>query len=254
MGKPIGKTHVFLPDPQVRLDCPTNHLEAAGNLIVDIRPDVWVVGGDFWDMPSLSSYDFGTIAGEGARYVEDIEAGNVAMDLMLKPLRQFQKTKAGANYKPRMIFIMGNHEQRIQRHMEKNPFLDGALGNDLNLKGWRVYKFLEMAEVDGIFYSHYFYNPMTGKPYGGTSQNILNKVGISFTMGHVQKLDYARKDLPNGRVLNGLVAGAFYQHDERYKGPQGNHHWRGLVVKRNVCEGNYDLELWTLERVLKVYS
>jgi hypothetical protein len=252
--KKSGKTHLYIPDPQVRPGSPVNHLDAAGNMAVELKPDTIICGGDFWDMHSLSSYDQGTIAGEGSRYKDDIEAGNAAMDVLMYPIRKFQSTKSGKDYRPRMIFTLGNHENRILKHMQAHPFLEGVLGNDLNLRGWKVYKFLELAEADGVFYTHYFYSPMTGKSFGGTAQNVLSKVGISFTMGHVQKLDYARKDLPNGKVINGLIGGAFYQHDEVYKGPQGNHHWRGVVVKRDVKDGDYDLEVWNIERVLRVYG
>jgi hypothetical protein len=38
-----------------------------------------------------------------------------------------------------------------------------------------------------------------------------------------------------------LVAGSFYQHDEDYKGPQGNDHWRGIVVLNEVEDGDYNI-------------
>lgn len=246
---------MVIPDTQNKPGTPVNHLEAAGQMVVELRPDVLINLADWWDMPSLSSYDEGTIAREGVRYADDIRSGNTAMDIFLAPLKKFQATKLGRDYNPRKIFVIGNHEFRILRHAEAHPYLERMLSYaDLNLKDWFVYPFLGLAEADGIYYSHYFANPMSGKPYGGTIQNMLSKIGMSFTMGHVQKLSYDRKDLPNGAVLNGLIAGAFYQHDEAYKGPQGNHHWRGLVYKHNVHQGNYDLETWSLDRVLKTYG
>ena len=36
-----------------------------------------------------------------------------------------------------------------------------------------------------------------------------------------------------------ICAGACYTDDEHYKGPQGNYHWRGLIVKHNVINGAY---------------
>jgi hypothetical protein len=42
-------------------------------------------------------------------------------------------------------------------------------------------------------------------------------------------------------VQRGLIVGSYYQHDEDYKGPQGNHHWRGIIVKHEVRDGNYDM-------------
>jgi hypothetical protein len=58
-------------------------------------------------------------------------------------------------------------------------------------------------------------------------------------MGHVQGLQMATETTNNGRKIWGLVAGSFYMHDEEYKGPQANDHWRGLVLKHNVKDGDY---------------
>jgi len=58
---------MFIPDSQVRPGESTNYLAAIGQYIVDKKPDVVVCAGDFWDFPSLSSYDKGKTAFEGRR-------------------------------------------------------------------------------------------------------------------------------------------------------------------------------------------
>jgi hypothetical protein len=50
------------------------------------------------------------------------------------------------------------------------------------------------------------------------------------------------------------VAGAFYQHDEEYAGPQGNHYWRGIVYKHEVRDGDYDLMELSLPYLLRAWS
>lgn len=154
------------------------------------------------------------------------------------------------------VHLTGNC--RITRHVDANPELHGFLSMDsLRYKdfGWEVYDFLEPAVVDGVTYCHFMANPMTGKPYGGSTLNILKQVGESFTMGHKQTLDVATRFLPSsGRQQWGVIAGAFYQHDEDYKGPQGNKHWRGIIHKRRVTEGSYDPEIISLERLKYLYG
>jgi len=246
------REHIFIPDPQCTPGVPLDHLTALGNYIVEKRPDVIIHAGDHWDMHSLSSYDKGTKRAEGARYQNDIDVGIEGMDLLFAPIKKYNKGRR-RKYKPRLIFTMGNHEERIMRHVNANPSLFGKLSyDDLKLKeyGWEVYDFLKIAEVDGISYSHYFYNPMSGKPWGGKASTMLNNVSFSFTMGHRQGKDQAEKHLANGRALRGLVAGSFYQHDEDYKGPQGNHHWRGVVYKHEVNNGSYDLMEVSLKYLL----
>jgi len=237
--------HLLIPDTQVKEGVPLHHLEALGNYIVEKRPDVIVHIGDHWDMPSLSSYDRGKKAMEGRRVIKDIDAGIRAMEILLAPLRRLQarqKKNKKRIYSPRMEFCIGNHEERIARHLESNPELDGSFGYEnlcLADFGWNVNPFLSPVLIDGISYAHYFYNPLSGRPYGGAINNKLNKVKSSFTMGHVQGLEIATETTNTGNKIWGLVAGSFYLHDETYKGPQGNDHWRGVVMKHNVNNGDY---------------
>ena len=77
---------LFIPDCQVKEGVPLDHLTWAGQAIVDYRPDVVVNGGDFADMPSLSSHDIkGSKYFEGLRYKKDIEAAKEAMKMLQCP-------------------------------------------------------------------------------------------------------------------------------------------------------------------------
>ena len=84
--KPV--THLVIPDTQVKPGVPTDNIRWIGQYIADTRPDVIVNLGDFWDMPSLSSYDKGKKTFEGRRYKADIKAGNDAFHLLDDPILQ----------------------------------------------------------------------------------------------------------------------------------------------------------------------
>ena len=214
---------------------PIDHLEAAGNYIVAHKPDVIIHLGDHWDMHLLSEYDRGKMAAEGADYQADIDAGNKGMDALMRPLRRAK------NYSPRKVFLIGNHEERILRHINANPILRNTIGyDDFNLKdhGWSVHQFHAPVPIDGVTYAHYFYNPNTGKAYSGHADNMLTKIGYTFTMGHQQGKKIAERSLGNGKTQRALVVGSFYQHDEEYRGPQANRHWRGGVMKHQVKDGD----------------
>ena len=259
----LRNTHLFLPDAQVKKGVPLQHLEALGNYIVEKQPDVIVNIGDFADMPSLSSYELpGSKKLEGARYEDDIESAKEAMKILLKPMKEFnkqQKKNKKAQYKPRMILTLGNHEHRIVRAIDKDPVkLEGVISiADLEYeKDWEVYPFLEIVDVDGVNYSHYFVNPssLTASPVGGTIDNKLRHLGCSFSMGHQQHRQYGSKYLMNGQEIHGLVCGSFYMHDEDYLGPQKNRqHWRGVVMKHEVENGTYDPMFVSLEFLLERY-
>jgi hypothetical protein len=241
------KRHLIIPDTQVAPGVPLDHFKWIGRAIMDYKPDVIVHLGDHWDFPSLSHWDRGKPKKmEGRRLKDDIEAGNKAMDILLKPLQS--KT-----YKPRLIFLYGNHEDRLTRQIDAFPQeLDGLVSfKDLNLKGWKAYPFLKPVIIDGVAYAHYFYNAMSGRAYGGTAHTKLKNIGCSFTMGHQQGKDYAERQLPTGQRQLGLVCGSCYLHDEEYLGPQAQNEWRGIVIKNDVRKGDYDimpLSLSYLER------
>ena len=250
--------HLLIPDTQVKEGVDLSHIEAMGQYIIDTKPEVIICIGDWWDMESLSAWDRGKLKFEGRRYMKDVEAGNKAMDMLLAPMKAYNKRRAinkKAQYRPRMVFTLGNHEYRIQRAVESSGEYEGLIGyHHLNLDDWEVYDFLDPVKIDGVHYSHYFANPMTGNPYGGMIDTRLKNIGYSFTQGHVQAFQYGRRDLTNGGVINGLVCGAFYSHDEDYKGYQGNNHFRGFVHKRNVQDGDYDMEVIRIQSLLEDYG
>jgi hypothetical protein len=250
---------VVIPDTQCRPGAPTDHLRWAGEYIAEKKPDVIVHLGDHWDFPSLSAWDKkGSKSTEGLRYMDDIDAGNEGLRLIDGPINERIATyKRGKRkrWRPRKVLLRGNHEDRLRRVVEDDPRLEGALcESHLESPGWEVHPFLNVVNIDGVRVSHYFYQPLTGRPYGGQSMDTLLKtVGHSFTMGHRQTLLMGRREAGD-RVHRGLIAGSYYLHDETFKGPQGNSHWRGLVVKHEVENGNYDMMEVSIQYLCRRYE
>lgn len=240
-------THFIIPDSQVKPDVDLSYLSWIGEYIVRKKPDVIVHLGDFFDLESLSSYDKGKKSAEGKRLNKDIDVGIEGMRALLTPLYNYQQEEIAiygkVKYKPRMVFLYGNHCNRLTRHVEANPELDGFLSlKDLRIEdfGWTTVPFLKPITLNGIAYCHYFPNEFTGKPLGGSALSMLKTLGTSFVQGHKQTLDHAVRHLPtNGKQQHGLVCGAAYSHNEEYKG-MNNAHWRGCVVAHRVNDGAYD--------------
>ena len=240
-SKAEGPTIVFLPDAQVKPGVDLTYLRCQGEYIAQKKPDVIVCAGDFADMESLSTYDKGKKSAEGKRVTKDIEAAIQGMIALLTPVKLAQACHP--EWRPRLVLTLGNHEQRIVRHVEANPELAGFLSYDsLRYKefGWEVYDYLVPVVVGGVTFIHFWPNAFTGKPLGGTAANILQKVGCSVVQGHKQTLDVATRTLHNGVQQWSIVAGASYDFDEDYKGFTGNCHYRGIVVMHNVKNGGFD--------------
>lgn len=224
---------LVIADTQCKPDEPLEYMSWIGKYIWDKKPDVVVHIGDHYDFPSLSSYDKGKKSFEGRRLKADIEAGNLGMKYLT---REFLRD----DYSPRMVFCMGNHEDRFDRLKNDVPELDGFVGTELLPlveMGWEVYPFLKPVDIEGIFFVHYLANPMTGKPYAGTALNQLKTVGKSFVVGHKQVLDIAIRNTLDGKQQIGIINGACYPFDESYKGFQGNSHFRGITMLHEVNDG-----------------
>lgn len=255
-----GSKILVIPDTQVKPGVPIDHMTWLGKYITEIRPDHIVHIGDNFDMPSLSSYDKGTGYAEGRRVCDDVKAGQKALDMLEAPIKALQNTQKRykkAVYTPHKHFFLGNHEERIARYANSNPALIGTVGYDmlgLEERGWEVYDYLEVGNIEGILFSHYFANPMTGKPYTGRAANLLPRIGKSFVMGHRQELDYTCRELVSGDRQFGLVAGAFYQHEEGYKGYQGNKHWRGVIVLNEANDGWADPMVISMDYLRRRYG
>lgn len=236
-----------IPDCQVKPGNDFKFLEAIGNYICEKKPDIVVNLGDFADMPSLSSYDVGKKSFEGRRYKTDIEASHEAMETLLGPLERFNqraKVQHRERYVPRRILCLGNHEARIERAVENDAKLEGVLStDDLKYKeyGWEVYPFLEVVVINNIAFSHYFTTGVMGRPCT-SAQMMLTKKHMSCIAGHQQGLQFATSYRADGHRITSIIAGSCYEHNEDYMGPQGNHHFRGVVMLNDVSgDGEFDI-------------
>jgi len=235
--------HLVIPDTQIKPNQSYEHMRWAARYAVATKPDVIVHLGDHWDMPSLSSYDVGKKSFEGRRYSADVKAGNDAMKLFTDTIKAEQKRLRKHKkriWKPRLIFTLGNHEQRIERAVENDAKLEGLMSyEDLNLKDWEVHPYLQPVLVDGVAYCHFFTSGVMGRPVTN-AKLLLQKKHMSCIMGHVQDRDIAFDRDASGKRMTALFAGIYYQHDEEYLNPQTNGSWSGLWMLNEVQDGAFD--------------
>ena len=201
-------------------------------------------------MESLSEYDKGKKCFEGRRYRKDIDAGNRGIELLDKHLHKLRGV--------RKVALLGNHEQRIERAIDRDGVLDGVIGYQdfaWEKHGWEVQPFLKICSIDGIWYSHYFHPANSPRAYGGRASSVLANVGNSFVMGHRPGRDVATRTLADGSEQIGLIYGSFYTHQEGFKGWQGNKaHWRGIVVLHECSDGGADPMPVSLDYLKRRYS
>lgn len=249
-----GSTHLIIPDSHSNPEHPNTRYDWIGHLINDIHPDVVIDIGDWFDMPSLCLYDKGKAVFEGRRYKRDIEHGIEAQDRLLSIVRK-SKLKF-----PRFVRTLGNHELRITKAVERDPqVLEGTISlNDLESSTykWEQYDFLHPIDIDGISYCHYFISGVLGKPIGGDNhaKMLLIKQLKSCTQGHSHLFDYCIRTDANGKRIQTCVVGSYLDYWSDWAGPQNKLWHNGVVIKRNVEDGHYDLQHISIERLREAYG
>lgn len=249
----MSSIHLVIPDSHARPNFDNDRYEWLAHLVNDIKPDVVVDIGDWFDMESLSSYDKGKKAFEGRRYKLDIEVGVEAQDKFLSIIKK-QKRKL-----PRFVRTLGNHENRINKMINMSPEFEGVLStNDFLSKeyGWEEIEFNVPIEIDGVHYAHHFPSGAMGKPIGGENigRMLLQKKHVSCTQGHSHLFDYAVRSTIDGRKIMGLSVGCYFDYQMDYAGPVNNLYDRGVCVKRNVEGGRYELQWISIEELKRKYG
>jgi hypothetical protein len=251
---PEGPCIASIGDMQVKPGINLSYAGRIGRYLAEKKPNRIINGGDFADMPSLSTYDApGSRGMEGARYKEDILSVQTAMRMFMEPIEQ-ERQKSGWN--PRLIMTLGNHEDRIDRAIKATPKLDGVIGlPDLHYEehGWEIYPFLQPVVVEGIAVAHYFCSGVMGRPVT-TAQALLNKKHMSCLAYHQQGRNLAYGMRGDGKEMTAIITGSCYEHDEGYLNPQTNSHFRGFYMLNDVVDGAFEEKAVSLRHLRRKYA
>jgi len=257
----MSKTHLIIPDSHANPDYRNDRYDWIGKLILDLKPDVLVNIGDTADMASLSAYDKGKASFHGKNYEKDIVAHLDAQERMWGPITKAKKKK------PYSVVLEGNHEHRIKKVLDYEPHLEGIRYGisfrDLDFTS----RYSDVVEydggnpgvitIDGVSYSHYFVSGISGRPLQSIhhAQALTAKRFNSSTCGHSHLFDYHIAKDSSGTVRQALVCGVYQDYVSPWAGRSTCNLWTsGVVVKRNVEDGHYDLQHISLEALKKEYS
>ena len=256
----LPKVHLVCPDAHAHPDHNNERFTWLGKLILDLKPDVVVNIGDHADMPSLSSYDKGKASFHGRNYSADIESALDAHERTWDPIFKSKKKR------PYRVIIEGNHEHRIKKMLELEPHLEGHKFG-VSFRDLEFDKYYSdvveydgsspgIINVDGIDYSHYFVSGISGRPLQSIHHafDLTRKRFVSSTVGHSHLFDYHVSRDSSGRTRMGLVSGVFQDYRNSWAGTAANHWDSGVIIKRNVENGVYDLERISIERLKREYS
>lgn len=261
-----AKTTLVIPDAHVAPGQDMKRFSSLGNLIIDRRPDVIISLGDFATLESLSAWDQGKAGKmEGRRYSEDCKACISAIDLMLSPLRRLQARQKKAKepiYAPRIVFIEGNHEDRIERYVSTKPELSEHLDieKDLQLEESGFTDFVPyrgFIEIEGVLFTHAVMNAANQACSGKTALSaIAQSVSKSVVIGHLHRFE-AVNHYRHGAddIIQIVSAGGFFEHVDDYADGGLNAYWRGVLLLHHIQDkpGRFDLEQISIERLKSIW-
>lgn len=248
-------TSLVIPDAHVGPDQDLSRFAKAGQLMAERRPDRVITLGDWVTLESLSNWDLNKSGVmEGRRYKEDVEAGKEALRLLLEPSKKI------AGYTPEVVFIKGNHSNRLDRYLDTRPELKQHLDlvQDLGLYELgvtQVVEYRDCYEFDGTLFTHVPQNaanqPVAGKYAVHRAAEQTSK-SVVFAHSHRREsVNYFRHGADN--ITQVSMMGAFFSHVDAYAYGGLNAYWRGLAILTHWAPGRYDVEEIALERLLQMY-
>jgi predicted phosphodiesterase len=234
------RKHLIIGDSHSHCDEGNQRFESLGRMVKEIKPDVVIDIGDSADMSSLLMYESGSKAPifEGFSYWRDIDAYHDAKG-------RFHHYLGKPANMPRLVRIIGNHENRIDRVLEIEPRFRGVIGiddlGDEDIFKWEVAPFLEPWLVDGVVYSHYFKSPGGHRPVSGImpARAVVMKYPGSFTrvFGHTHSFGFFEEadGMPGEhfKKISSINAGCYFDQSMsgmRWSGTDKNRWRSGILV------------------------
>lgn len=242
-------------------ECGNERFDWLGSLIEDIKPDYTIDLGDGADMRSLNSFDLGKpTAIVSQSYEKDIDSYNDSQS------RLWDRYKLTKRKRPFRIGFAGNHEFRIHKALSHDPRLEGSkygisfkhLQTDHWFDEYHDYhnSAPAIADYDGVSYAHYFGSGNRGAAMSGLhhAYGLLQKRGGSATCGHSHKRSIYFKDGTHPNPTIGLVAGCFKGKEETWAGQANSEWWKGVVIKREISNGNYEPQFVSMKELERAYG
>lgn len=253
----MSKTILVIPDQHAHPDHHNDRADWLAQMIIDLKPDTVINGGDAADMESLSSYDKGKRSFHGKSYKGDIEAHLDFQERLWGPVKATKKRL------PRRIILEGNHENRIERALDLSPELEGTIG----FKDYQFDRYYDevvrydgqlpgVLDHEGILFAHFFPAGVSGRPMGGEKPGYMltrkNKTSSVAFHSHIFDFDSTRN--VKGTIINGLVAGCYQDYINDWAGAVGKFWRSGVAILWNCEDGNYDLQWVSIEALRKSYG
>lgn len=256
---------LVIGDPHSSPDSSNDRFVALGKLILDIKPDVVVQIGDFLNLDSISFHERGNaIFRANHPLSSDIAAGKDAYNKMMTPIREYNKKKAAQHkklYTPRLLWHIGNHEDRVVRYLLDKPEFVGMFPDvsmvGVEADGWEIIPYKYYSYVKGVAFTHVPMNKRENQPLRGeyVAKKVLEGQTQTTVFGHTHRLlvhDMSRHSENGKQLIQAINVGWFGDYDPHYvKGNEDSlDWWSGVVILDHLDDnGSVDISTISMERI-----
>ena len=256
---------LIVGDPHAHPDYDNDRFEWLGRYIVATKPDHVVVMGDWGDIPSLNQHGK-PIDKEGLRLRRDKEALHDSLRRLEEPLAEHNRKMRALRkrtYRPKSkVYLLGNHEDRINKYEADHPELMGELSAEwldpFVQADWTIVPFKQTFTLEGYEFCHFQPSGTMGRPIGGKTgtalaQRLLGR-HVSTVVGHDHRRGIASELVGDTRRrIWGINAGCFVHLDYREGWcMQTEPMWdRGVLVLDSAREGDHSRHTWVTQEELR---
>lgn len=169
-----------------------------------VNPDILIINGDLVDFAQISSFD--RQPGEILTLQEDLTKAK-------KWLKELRQSVPHAE----IIYLLGNHEDRLQRYLNKHPEIHG-------LDCLKIENLLDLAVINCQLIPKNEYKwhdwlithgDVVRANAGATAQALITKYGMNGVCGHVHRLALVQKT-NFSRTLTWIEGGCLSRLDPQY--------------------------------------
>lgn len=225
------KRAVVLPDVHLDTNVPKDYLPVK-KFIAEYKPDKVIILGDFMNVGSMSAWDYDKKRKmEGRRWIKEVEVANKELDY----LEKYVKDKEDG-----IIYLEGNHEDRVQRYLDKNPEMEGIIEieEQLGLKKRNV-KWVEMNKLYKLGEMHFTHGMYTNKY---CAQKHLDVLGCNVCFGHQHKTQTAFQNQAMAKPIMSYALGTLGDKAPDYlKGRPGNWINQFAIYEWDTKSGRFSL-------------
>lgn len=196
--------------------------------LADFKPDVLVLPGDFCDFECISKFNKSKWKiKEGKRLSTDYARANKMLD----------RINEAITWDCEKVFIIGNHEQRVNWAIEESPQeMEGfaELENNLHLDGWKLIPYNGIYTVGSMNFIH-------GSRYNQThaKYNAMEYDGQIFSWHVHTSQVFTLKNILEGLPKQGVSVGCMCSRNPSYRENQPNHWVNQFLYAYVFTDGSF---------------